>query len=737
MTFLNSIFLWGALAASVPILIHLFSRKKKVVIPWGAMQFLMEKPPRRKAKFLKLNELILLLLRILAIILLALAFARPLVSLFGGGQAKRDFIFIIDASLSSSLSGPDGKVFFDQQRELVVETIETLSSDDYLRVLVSANSQRWLSDTPLAMDKEKRNALIAEINLLEPTSGATDFPLAIQEALALPAAEEGLPRQISIFADGLANGWQAGESTVWLATQRFIKEAPTATYIEVLFAGESLPKGENLLVENIDLEREFAAPGSPMTARASIRNTSTYPSPACNAVWQLGEKTHSYVPIPALSPGQATTVPLQFTAPEGGVHALSVQIREKDIFLQDNQSDTVFEVIDEIPVLVVDGNFEEGTLDFLESGYFLSAIGYNPGKRNQPKNSSIFQPKVIAPEALARQNLSAYFCVILANTRALTAEEAEQLEDFVRAGGGLWIALGDQIEPAGHQETMSQLSSAALLGPIEKLSDEDSIGVRPPLEDDSPVALLGDLERLDTDRIRATQFHRFKTPLPSGVSVPLSFEGGDPLLIEQSLGSGRIAISSLPLNLRWSNLPLTQSYVVLVHELLWHLLEPQLTKRNLPPGAPFRWRPPPSLVGESATLVKPDEKTTPLKSLSDEVLLNQTSDPGLYSITSPLMEERSLVQYFHISQPSAESEIRLLSEAEKTTLAETGGLTLTDAPLQSAPESLAEARPKNPFWAILLLALLGLFLLEAFLAHRLLRLKRTKRVAATATPLHR
>ena len=737
MTFLNSIFLWGALAVSVPILIHLFSRKKKVVIPWGAMQFLMEKPPRRKAKFLKLNELLLLLLRILAIILLALAFARPLVSFFGGGQAKRDFIFIIDASLSSSLAGQDGEVFFDQQKELVVETIETLSSNDYLRVLVSANSQRWLSDTPLAMDKEQRKALIAEINLLKPTSGATDFPLAIQEALALPPAEEGLPRQISIFADGLANGWQADESTVWLATQRFIKEAPTPTYIEVLFAGESLPKGENLLVEEIDLEREFAAPGTPMTARASIRNTSTYPSPSCNAVWQLGGETLSYVPIPALSPGQATTVPLQFTAPEGGVHALSVNVREKDIFLQDNQSSAVFEVIDEIPVLVIDGSFEEGTLDFIESGYFLSAIGYNPGKSYGPENTPIFQPKVIAPDSLARQNLADYFCVVLANTRALNAGEAEQLEDFVRAGGGLWIALGDQIDPAAHQETMSQLSSAALLGPIEKLTDEDSIGVRPPLEDDSPVALLGDLERLDTDRIRATQFHRFETPLPSGVSVPLSFEGGDPLIIEQSLGTGRIATSSLPLNIRWSNLPLTQSYVVLVHELLWHLLEPQLTKRNLPPGAPFRWRPPANLAGENVTLVKPDQKTTAIKPLTDELLINETSDPGLYSITSPLLKDESLVQYFHISQQSAESEIRLLSEAQKTTLAETGGLNLADLPLLSAPEFLTDTRPKNPFWSILLLVLLGLFLVEAFLAHRLLRLKRTKRVAATATPLNR
>ena len=113
------------------------------------------------------------------------------------------------------------------RKELAIETIESLGEDDYLRVLVSANSQRWLTEDPLAMGKEQRNSLIAEINSLKPTSGDTDFPLAIQEALALPPAEEGLPRQISIFADGTAHGWQADDATVWTSSARFIREAST------------------------------------------------------------------------------------------------------------------------------------------------------------------------------------------------------------------------------------------------------------------------------------------------------------------------------------------------------------------------------------------------------------------------------------------------------------------------------------------------------------------------------
>ncbi|WP_411827534.1 BatA domain-containing protein [Luteolibacter sp. AS25] len=734
MTFLNSIFLWGALAASVPILIHLFSRKRKVVIPWGAMQFLMEKPPRKRAKFLKLNELILLLLRILAVILLSLAFARPLVSFFGGGQVKRDLIFILDASLSTSVLGTDGKPLFDQQKELAIETIESLNENDYLRVLVSANSQQWINDTPVAMDKEQRNSLIAKITSLQPTSGATDFPLAIQEALALPPAEVDLPKQITIFADGSANGWHADDSTVWTSAARFISEAPNPTHVEFLLAGNNPTKGENILVEKIDMERETATRGALMTARATFRNASTYTSSPRTADWKLNGKTIGATTIPALLPDQATTLSLQFTAPDSGVHDLSCNLGESDTLPRDNTNHSIFEVIDEIPVLVIDGNFEEETESFHESGFFLSAIGYHPDSKKKADTRSIFRPKIISPDSLNQENLTNYFCVVLANARALTPAEATHLEDYVRAGGGLWIALGDQTDPAEAEKTMSRLCPVSLIGASEELTGENTLGVRPPLEDDSPIALLGDLERLDTDRIRATRFHRIGTPLPSGISVPLSFEGGAPLLMEHTLGSGKITISTIPLNLRWSNLPLTHSYVVLIHELLWHMLEPQLTSRNLTPGAPFSWRPLPGLVGEPATMKKPDGKTTGIKSISDQVLLGDTTDPGLYTITSPAMEKESLVQYFHVSGDPAESDTRLLSEQEKSVLTDTGGLTYTDSPLASAPESYSNIRPKNPFWSVLLLLLLGLFLIEAFLAHRLLRYRRMKRTPAAMTP---
>src|SRR4029434_329015 len=78
MTFLAGGFLAGLALTGVPVILHLIIRRKRKLVRWGAMQFLPGTPPRFRQRMLKLNELLVLLLRILAISALVLAFAQPL-----------------------------------------------------------------------------------------------------------------------------------------------------------------------------------------------------------------------------------------------------------------------------------------------------------------------------------------------------------------------------------------------------------------------------------------------------------------------------------------------------------------------------------------------------------------------------------------------------------------------------------------------------------------------------------
>ena len=78
MSFLSIAFLAALPIIALPILLHFFDRRRKVEIPWGAMQFLRAAETKRSSAR-KLKEWLLLLCRVLALAALVLALARPLV----------------------------------------------------------------------------------------------------------------------------------------------------------------------------------------------------------------------------------------------------------------------------------------------------------------------------------------------------------------------------------------------------------------------------------------------------------------------------------------------------------------------------------------------------------------------------------------------------------------------------------------------------------------------------------
>ena len=106
--FSNPALMWGGLAAvSVPLLIHLLSRFRRRPMGWGAMQFLVE-AFRRHHHRLRLEQLLLLLVRCLILVILGLALsglnvevgALPTVATLGTG---RTVVLVIDDSLSSRI----------------------------------------------------------------------------------------------------------------------------------------------------------------------------------------------------------------------------------------------------------------------------------------------------------------------------------------------------------------------------------------------------------------------------------------------------------------------------------------------------------------------------------------------------------------------------------------------------------------------------------------------------------
>ncbi|KKK97212.1 hypothetical protein LCGC14_2655000, partial [marine sediment metagenome] len=139
------LFAGAAAAASVPVIIHLLNRRRFKVIEWAAMHFLRESV-RRNRRRLRLEELILLALRSLAIFLLAVAVGRflgctpaPIVGV--SSRAQMTHVFILDDSASMGQKLADTTSFAKAASDLA-DMLERIASTDRVAVLATSRPKR-------------------------------------------------------------------------------------------------------------------------------------------------------------------------------------------------------------------------------------------------------------------------------------------------------------------------------------------------------------------------------------------------------------------------------------------------------------------------------------------------------------------------------------------------------------------------------------------------------------------
>lgn len=107
LNFLNPIFLAGLAAAALPILIHLFSRRRAREITFSSLEYLQE-ISRRKVRRMRLRQWLLLALRVLIIAFFAMAMGRPAIR-GGAGVVTRGsstIAVVLDNSFSMGAADP-------------------------------------------------------------------------------------------------------------------------------------------------------------------------------------------------------------------------------------------------------------------------------------------------------------------------------------------------------------------------------------------------------------------------------------------------------------------------------------------------------------------------------------------------------------------------------------------------------------------------------------------------------
>ena len=728
MSFLSPAFLLALPLVGVPVLIHFFSRKQRTPIAWGAMEFLMASAtPRRR--FLRLRDLLLLLLRLALILALVGALAQPMISSgWIGSSGPRDVILIIDNSMSTARRMAGGTVF-DRELDEADKIIGQLKPLDMIRVLLTSPSPEWLGDAPVAGGGSAARALAARLRDTKPSDGSADIMSCVQSAVQAEPAGRNAARFVTVVTDGQAHGWRAETPGVWSAVQSLAKKSrwPVVTRI-VVPEGVSGPAA-NLTVEKITSVRPVVGVGQPVTLTASIKNTGNRASAATSVAWSTREESLGISAVPALQPGVGTTVSLSQPFATPGMIDVTCRLAAPDDLPPDDSAHFLLDVSQSVPILLVEGE-PSGDPNQSDCRFFMAALGYGDESKQAGPAASIFRPKQISYEKLRAEDLSAYQCIVLADVPRVPAEVAQKLARYVNSGGGLWMALGEQTDVAAFNQAFFEqsagLSALPLRDPVGDAEDRQKFfSLTPPSADLPATALLADTHRLDIDQVHIYRRHQFDTDNSSALTVLLRAEGGAPVAVERDLGRGRVIVLAVPFGPSWSNLPLCHSYVVMVREWLWYLTEAGLVKRNLQAGEAVQVNAPLESSGGSASLETPTGRTVELFGQEEEGRLAfryaKTQSPGAYRVTLAEAGKGSHAEEFLVGRDAEESNLTPLSTEQIKALSEAGGLEFGGDPLfQPATQKIAAPPKALAMWLLTaLIVLMAMEIAVAFwLAHR-------------------
>ncbi len=726
MSFLSAAFLLALPLIAVPVAIHFYRGRRRDVVLWGAMQFLAAAVTKGR-RMERLEELLLMALRLAAVAALVLALARPMIrSTWLGHGTEREIVLVLDNSMSMSRV-VDGQSAADRMREKASTFVDTLTNVDGVQILLAAGSE-WATAEPIGADASGKRRLKEIIESSEPTLGTADLFDCLQASIHLEAGDQLTGRHVVVLTDSQAGSWHADRVAGWRQLGAERKAAAVPTTIEVVDCGTDAKPLDNVAVTSLSAVKNLVRPNEPLELKAEITNVGEVASPSMHVQWLVGDKVMQETDIGGLEPHAKTQVSTTLKLADSGIFAVGCRIDRADQLPLDQENWLVAQVAGELPVLFVQP--ENGSAASVSSAeLFAAALGFK-GKEAEAWHA-VFRPEVIVTSALAMHVIVDYRAIVIDSLSDLEPATVERLETFVRNGGGLWVALGDKIEPTKFNRDWFKdgdgLSPLALdsLVVLEK-ADDVAATVHPPSRDHAATMQLANITQLDIDEARVRQHWSFaKRPAEEEpVSNLLESGQGRPLVVEKYFGQGRILVQSFPLGLEWSNLPLLKSYVVMIHDWLGYVTAPTSARYNLNPGMSIIASAPKDAANASAEVITPRGRRVPVTSTSGDInsvfRYMQTQLPGIYRVRFTGDGGPAGDVPFHVARDATESDLRVLGTAERDNLLEPAGVHFSGG-AATLPEGNETAPRREPLWGMLLAALVALLASELLMANRLAR----------------
>ncbi|MEO7520653.1 MAG: BatA domain-containing protein, partial [Gemmatimonas sp.] len=546
--FLVPAFLAGLLAIAVPILLHLRHRDKDRPFKFPSLMFL-EQLPIRTAQRRRVTDWPLLLLRVLALVLLALAFARPVFTrqaLDSKGDRAKAVVVLLDRS--QSMGHRDvWPAALDSARAVIA----ALGEKDRVGVVFFDDA----SEIAQRMTEDK-GAATAILSSAKPMPRGTRFAPALRTARQLLLDAPFAAAEIVVISD-LQRAGTAGVAGIDLpigVTLRPInvgaalRENSSVRAVEARRVVETTAAGARsmLAVKARVVARELAAP-RPLAATLIINGRD---ATSQSVTLSNGESVVTFTPVPVPESDVTGTVKLQGDKLEGDDSFRFVVPRDDAV---------------RVALVVPDDVRADETL-FLERAL---TIGRSPEIR-------LTRVRGPAIDALTlRESAMVLLWDVLPSAATVNA-----LGAFVEQGGGVTIVAGRRLaasasgtassgaasSSAGTAAERSSLLPARITGMADRLSDRGGTLVNVRLEHPLFTPF-----RDAQDALVSARFLRYpRMDIAPGAEILAKFDDGLTAIVERKQGAGRVLLLATALDAMSSDFPLQPAFLPFLRQVVMH-----------------------------------------------------------------------------------------------------------------------------------------------------------------------
>jgi Aerotolerance regulator N-terminal len=532
----------GALAAlAIPIIIHLMFRRQARTVELGTLQFL-KIVLRENSRKRKLKRYLLLALRLACVVLIAFLFARPFLLEEEPRGNDHLVVCLVDRSASMGLVG--GTRPIDRASTELRTLLARVDPDTRLEIAVFDRAV-----TPFAKLAD------AEKAIARPSAAGTDYDAALAWARDLCVRSNAKSRTLHILTDLQRSGLGRGDSA----------RLPAEVEVHLVDLGRSFPK--NVAVTIIGVSPPSPRPREPVIVTAKIRNASPLPVEKVAVRLRLesaGSTTIDLDQTIDLDGDASATVEFKLPELEEGVRQGYVEAKTGDDLPFDDRRYLAFSVTSAARVLLVDGDPGRSSLEaetyFLKAALRLAPDGETYEKSPfDPRSIDLFEARNGLP------SLEKTAAVILANVADLPIDDAKVLAKYVEGGGGLVVFTGDRVTAEGSASLIEAgLGVGKVIGP-EPSPDRPWRLER--WEATHPLLrMFADPEHGDLRRPAFGTITRI-TPDPTS-RVVARFRGGEPALIERSVGRGKVVWFASSCDRGWGDWPRGRMFLPMVHQMV-------------------------------------------------------------------------------------------------------------------------------------------------------------------------